>query len=1332
MFHNAKKAAIFAILLLALAGIVSARMFESFEVNVPPPGWIKTNLLCGSGWYQLPSGCMPMPGWGNGTSSVPPVAGAGSHDAYCSWTTGGGAGEGYHNDQWLISPRLTGLTSTSTVSYWTRFMFTNFPDTLYVCISTNTAKPSDFTFVIQTNIWTRGGQIGQFGPWTNTVVSLGSLGIPAGTPIYIAFHEYEWDNTHNGCAMELDVVSSDLTPPPEARFDKTQLAFSTVYSSNPASQAVTLANVGSGDNVFFSNMLSYSQSPSGWASLSVSTGHLSFGESQVITVPVNVAGMSTGVYSAILSATVPGASSSPLTLPITLTIAKAPQTISLPSIPSQYTTNRIQLAGTAGSGLPVNYAIANGPAILSDGTNLSFSGTGSVTLLAMQAGNANWNAAPILTNTFTVSKSAAELTLGSLVQTYNGSARPATALTVPEGLVVQLTYDGSALAPTDVGSYAVTGTVVDSIYQGSVTGLLNVVKAPQSIAFLAPGVQRSTNTVCLSATADSGLPVSFFMLSGPGTLSGGTNLSFSGLGSVQLAALQAGDGNWEAAPTITQTIEVIASPAVVTLQSLRQTYSGTARPIDFQTSPTGLAVTVTYDGSLTPPISAGNYAVTGLVHDTLYEGLAEGVLIVAKADQSIAFPALSTTVWTNIVQLSASATSGLPVGFSILTGPAMLTGGSNLSFFDTGAVAVLAQQPGDTNWNAAPQVTNVFNVGRALQTIAFPNPGDQFVNSAVRLVATADSGLAVSFVVRSGPATISEDVWLSVTGTGTVSIAASQAGDRLWEPAAQTNVSFLALAPESRPPAPRNVSATEGAFTNRIRILWQAVSNAAQYDVWRNTQPESASATPLAVVAANSSAAPVAMAYDDYAILPNTSYYYWVRAEVDGRWSLFSAIASGYAAGAFPSVTTLVDLAVTDFVFLPVRMTNLTHAGTVSCFVQNHGPDALSRGAVQLDFHLRASAGEEAWIGCIQTNLTLSPGQEALMVLTPAQRKDVIVPADVHGAFVPTARVRHLTEAIDPNPSNNLALAAGRVIVQAGGINSPGRTRNDFDGDGRSDVAMYSSGEGRWGILLSGARYEVCRMEESGGQNRRGIPGDYDGDSVTDLAVYEAGSGEFDDSGWWSVWPSADPSFPLSLQLGGAGYVPVPVDFDGDGLTDFVAFRALDGCWVAMGAATELQIYKMWLGGAEDAAFPADYDGDNKADPMVYDRFTGEWLGLLSGSGYRAFGGYWGGSGLVAIPADYDGDGRADPALYDSASGVWSFLLSNGATGPIGQSYLWATDVFGEAGGMPVASDFDGDGKADPAVYNPVTTIWQAFFSSQGYAMFSCAFGGPGYMPVAE
>jgi alpha-tubulin suppressor-like RCC1 family protein len=74
--------------------------------------------------------------------------------------------------------------------------------------------------------------------------------------------------------------------------------------------------------------------------------------------------------------------------------------------------------------------------------------------------------------TLTVNKAVATVTLGSLAQTYTGSALNATATTTPTNLAVNLTYNGNVNAPTNVGSYTVIGTVVDANYYGSAANTL--------------------------------------------------------------------------------------------------------------------------------------------------------------------------------------------------------------------------------------------------------------------------------------------------------------------------------------------------------------------------------------------------------------------------------------------------------------------------------------------------------------------------------------------------------------------------------------------------------------------------------------------------------------------------------------------------------------------------------------------------------------------------------------------------------------------------------------------------------------------------------------------
>ena len=98
------------------------------------------------------------------------------------------------------------------------------------------------------------------------------------------------------------------------------------------------------------------------------------------------------------------------------------------------------------------------------------------------------------------------VTLGNLSRTYDGSAKSASVTTTPSGLAVSLTYNGSANAPTNVGSYTVIGTINDANYQGSVTNTLviNNVIRPQMSLMLA-----GTNLAVSWPQEDTGFAVQF-------------------------------------------------------------------------------------------------------------------------------------------------------------------------------------------------------------------------------------------------------------------------------------------------------------------------------------------------------------------------------------------------------------------------------------------------------------------------------------------------------------------------------------------------------------------------------------------------------------------------------------------------------------------------------------------------------------------------------------------------------------------------------------------------------------------------------------------------------
>ena len=78
----------------------------------------------------------------------------------------------------------------------------------------------------------------------------------------------------------------------------------------------------------------------------------------------------------------------------------------------------------------------------------------------------------------------------------------------------------------------------------------------------------------------------------------------------------------------TGTLVISKAAAVVTLGSLSANYDGTPKSVTAATIPANLAVTVTYNGSLTPPTAAGSYTVVATINDPIYAGSATGTLLV--------------------------------------------------------------------------------------------------------------------------------------------------------------------------------------------------------------------------------------------------------------------------------------------------------------------------------------------------------------------------------------------------------------------------------------------------------------------------------------------------------------------------------------------------------------------------------------------------------------------------------------------------------------------------------------------------------------------------------
>jgi hypothetical protein len=186
-------------------------------------------------------------------------------------------------------------------------------------------------------------------------------------------------------------------------------------------------------------------------------------------------------------------------------------------------------------------------------------------------------------------------------------------------------------------------------------------------------------------------------------------------------------------------------------------------------------------------------------------------------------------------------------------------------------------------------------------------------------------------------------------------------------------------------------------------------------------------------------------------------------------------------------------------------------------------------------------------------------------------------------------------------------------------------------------------------------------------------------------------------------------------------------DVDGDGKAEIAIYRPSTGTWFVLKSSSNYttSLTVAW-GNSTDVPLAGDFDGDGKGDLTVFRPSTGQWFVLRSSADFVTYGSpfatydiySWGGAGDTAVSGDFDGDGKADPAVYRASTGQWFILKSSaGYTTVLTISWGSGTDV-------PVVADYDGDGIADIAVFRPSTGVWYVVKSSSNFTTsFAIAWG---------
>ena len=265
----------------------------------------------------------------------------------------------------------------------------------------------------------------------------------------------------------------------------------------------------------------------------------------------------------------------------------------------------------------------------------------------------------------------------------------------------------------------------------------------------------------------------------------------------------------------------------------------------------------------------------------------------------------------------------------------------------------------------------------------------------------------------------------------------------------------------------------------------------------------------------------------------------------------------------------------------------------------------------------------------------------------------------------------------------------------------------DYDGDGKTDIAVKSNIHGRWLIDYSYNEFGIWDFPETGttplyvGDNAIAVPADYDGDGKTDISVKTL-------NGDWNIYYAKDGFRTLGFGgklYGGYDAHPYPADYDGDGKTD-ISVKCDDGRWLIDYAANlfgswdytknnapQIRIY----GDSSVVPVPADYDGDGKIDLSIKTN-DGRWYIDYAGDGFGSWGytgvGYsaYDGSPVTPVPADYDGDGKIDIAIK-SSKGQWYIDYAGDGFGKWGYPVAGASplNIYGDQDSIPVPADYDGE-----------------------------------------
>jgi hypothetical protein len=416
------------------------------------------------------------------------------------------------------------------------------------------------------------------------------------------------------------------------------------------------------------------------------------------------------------------------------------QTITFP-VPAgeQYALTPVQLTATASSGLPITYASITPLYCTVTGSIAYPIQQGSCFVHASQAGNNVYSVSPLVTQFFGIHLALQTITFPAITATQYVLGTTPLSATASSGLTVAFasatptvcTVSGTTATLKTTGDCVIHATQAGSKTVYAVAQLVSqgiIVHAiPQTITFPAiTGTHDVNTTVTLSATASSGLAVSFATASPTICTVSGTTATLLTPGVCVIHATQPGNSNYAAASTValgfavakgTQTISFPAIPTspfptATQTRTLSATATSTLAVTFASTTPTVCTVSGTTAALLiagtctlqaTQPGNA-NWVAAPMVQQSFLVFLAPQTI---NPYQTVTSYAVGNVLYMDNALI---ATSGLPVSLSTTTNSICTVSGTIVTFVAPGTCILNANQPGNATYAAAPMVPGSITV----------------------------------------------------------------------------------------------------------------------------------------------------------------------------------------------------------------------------------------------------------------------------------------------------------------------------------------------------------------------------------------------------------------------------------------------------------------------------------------------------------------------------------------------------------------------------------------------------------------------------------------------